>query len=202
MASIHAFSPAEAALQARFGRWRQRTFAPVLRVLAALHVSPNALSILGLLSIFLVVPGFAHAPAWTIAAYVLHLAFDGLDGALARHTGTASPRGGVIDVVADHLAFVATVAILQWFGIGAFLSASLYVVAYLLLVTGIVFLNARGTPFPIPVLRTKYVLFVLVILCAYGVIDARWIDGFFAVFGTYYALMTAICAFPAARIID
>lgn len=190
--NVHAFSPTEAALQARFARWRQRAFAPVLRVLTAAGITPDMLSVLGIAAVLLVPFGFTHAPGWAVAAYALHLVFDGLDGSLARHTGTASATGAYVDVVTDHLAFIVSILVLQWMHIGDPFWALLYAVSYALLVVHVVVLNARGTPPALPVLRTKYVLFLLIVLLAYDVVDVRWLDRFFMVFGAYYAAMTGV----------
>lgn len=87
---------------------------PVLdRVAAALaraRVTPTALTVTGF------VLGIGAAVAAGRAAWELALVLwlvgrvpDGLDGAVARHTGTASDRGGYLDVVADFTVYGAFV---------------------------------------------------------------------------------------------
>jgi phosphatidylglycerophosphate synthase len=54
----------------------------------------------------LVVLGFLLSVAWLVA--------DGVDGKLARATGTASPFGRFLDGICDHLIFVAIYLALAW----------------------------------------------------------------------------------------
>jgi CDP-diacylglycerol--glycerol-3-phosphate 3-phosphatidyltransferase len=77
---------------------------PVVRVLVALGITPNMLTVAGLLG--------NVAAAWFVAngelvtGGVLALAFsalDMLDGAVARATGKASPFGAMFDSVLDRL---------------------------------------------------------------------------------------------------
>jgi len=85
---------------------------------AVRRVPPDALSVAGVL-----VAGAATAVAaaggrWPLAAaalVVLTGVLDGLDGAVALHTGRARPLGAVVDAVADRvgdLLLVATLAVL------------------------------------------------------------------------------------------
>lgn len=68
---------------------------------------------LGLLAIFLAMQGDVHFAALCLIACV---SFDGLDGALARKLGVASPFGAQMDSLADMCSFgIATpVVVFQW----------------------------------------------------------------------------------------
>jgi CDP-diacylglycerol--glycerol-3-phosphate 3-phosphatidyltransferase len=80
---------------------------PVVEVLARWRVTPNMLTVAGCV---------AHVPAaWLIAAgslrlgaiaLVLAAAVDGLDGSLARKTGTASRQGAFLDSTFDRISEV------------------------------------------------------------------------------------------------
>jgi phosphatidylglycerophosphate synthase len=81
-------------------------------LLARMHVSPNAVSLTGLL--FGLFAGFAYyhyqSPLWALTGFVLMIAWhvmDGADGQLARFTHSQSHLGKVLDGVSDDLTFVA-----------------------------------------------------------------------------------------------
>ena len=78
---------------------------PAVRVLRALGVSPNSLTLAGLLvavvTAYLLSQGFMAAAA---AALVASALFDQLDGSLARATGQVSKFGGLLDSVVDRAA--------------------------------------------------------------------------------------------------
>jgi phosphatidylglycerophosphate synthase len=78
------------------------------RLLAARRVSPDALSVLGM--ILGILAGATVALGWPLAALPLILASrlaDGLDGAVARATGGGSDFGGYLDIVADFVFYAA-----------------------------------------------------------------------------------------------
>lgn len=189
---LHAFSANEAAFQHSFGTWRQKVFLPLLKILDRANVSPDALSLLGILVMILLPLGFLYSPVFLILAYLLHLFLDGIDGALARHKGIASQRGAYLDVVVDHASLVATVLTLQWFGLGGGFWLLLYSICYLILVVHFVLMNARGNPPTFPVIRTKYPLFLLTVLIGFGLMQTIWLEWFLMVFALYYAAMVVV----------
>jgi len=190
--SINTFSAKEASFQSSFGAWRQKVFAPLLKAFDAANISPDALSVCGIVVMLLLPLGFVYTPLWCVAAYVLHLLFDSLDGSLARYKGTASPRGAYLDVVVDHSSLVVTVLTLQWFGFGIPFWVLLYTICYLVLIVHFVLMNTRGNPPTFPVIRTKYFLFLLAVLVAYNILNVAWLDYFFMLIGTYYTAMVVI----------
>lgn len=190
--SFSTFSAGEVKRQRAFGRWRGRAVQPLLQLLTKWRVSPDALSICGLVAILLLPLGFTQSPVYLIVAYALHIFFDGIDGALARYQKITSARGSYLDVVVDHAALLVTVLTLQWFGVGEAFWALLYTACYLLIVVHFVAMNAWGTPPPFPVFRTKFLLFILVVLWGYGVIDTSMFNLFFQIVGIYYVLMVAV----------
>jgi phosphatidylglycerophosphate synthase len=79
---------------------------------ARMHVSPNAVSLTGLL--FGLSAGFAYyhyqSPLWAVTGFVLMIAWhvmDGADGQLARFTHSQSHLGKVLDGISDDSTFVA-----------------------------------------------------------------------------------------------
>ncbi len=114
----------------------RRVFAPLLARLAgmldALGLSPNALTIIGLV-LNLVVAGILATGNLRVGGILVLLAslFDGLDGALARHTGRVTKFGAFFDSTLDRYAEAALFTGLVWHftTIGARQEAVLAVVA-------------------------------------------------------------------------
>ena len=79
--------------------------APAVRLMAALGLRPNALTLLGLLiagaSAYLLSQGHLAAGSATLVVSAL---FDQLDGALARATDSVTRFGGLLDSVVDRVA--------------------------------------------------------------------------------------------------
>ena len=114
----------------------RRLFAPLLArvagVLDALGLSPNALTIIGLLLNVAVAAILATGNLRVGGVLVLVASlFDGLDGALARHTGKVTKFGAFFDSTLDRYAEAALFTGLVWHftTIGARQEAVLAVVA-------------------------------------------------------------------------
>lgn len=93
----------------RYVRGRiERYLDPLGRVVGALHVTPTVMTVTGLLVVVFASWRIAHgdlvAGGWLFLA---GSALDGLDGTVARVTGTASRRGALIDSVADRVGEIA-----------------------------------------------------------------------------------------------
>jgi phosphatidylglycerophosphate synthase len=86
-------------------------------IFARLHVTPNAVSIVGMS--FGILAAFAYYRYWdprfAIAGFALMIAWhvmDGADGQLARYTQSYSYFGKMLDGIADHVTFAAVYAAL------------------------------------------------------------------------------------------
>ena len=80
----------------------------LVEILAPTGISPNAVSVMGVVMMACACACYAILPwPWGPAAgLVFHLSwhvFDGADGQLARRTGKSSPMGEIIDGVCDHV---------------------------------------------------------------------------------------------------
>ena len=142
---------------------RARIFAPQLRLLTNLCISPDHLTIL---SFFF---GLLFAPLWymeyfwlAVAALWVHVALDGLDGPLARFQNSASPRGSFTDSFCDQLV-VSTVTILLMIGspgLSVF-AGSVFLVVY----TGVLAIAMVRNTLKIPyswLLRPRLFLFLAI----------------------------------------
>jgi len=89
--------------------------APAIRA----GISANAVSVAGLAFGAGAALAYSqwHHPAWAIVGLVLSvgwLVMDGLDGMVARATGTASPLGRALDGLCDHGVFALLYVVLAW----------------------------------------------------------------------------------------
>jgi len=103
-------------LDGRYGDRLNRLWEFLARGLARSGLSPNAVTLAGLV---LVVAGAAaypiHRDSLVFAVWLaLAFSFDGLDGALARLTGRSSKFGGYLDAVVDRYQELAVLAAIAW----------------------------------------------------------------------------------------
>lgn len=107
-----------------------RLYSPLVRLLARLGVSPNAVSLVGPLLGLLFVCVVRSNPRLSFFIWLPSLMVDGVDGALARYTGRASDFGALFDQVCDHTREILIVAGLAWAGALSPLWGSLYPFVY------------------------------------------------------------------------
>jgi len=79
---------------------------------ARLHLTPNAVSLTGMLLGVLAGVAYYHfrQPCWAVTGFVLMIGWhimDGADGQLARLTGQQSQSGKIIDGICDYVTFIA-----------------------------------------------------------------------------------------------
>ncbi len=91
-------------------------FAPIVRVLAVLHISPNMISFSQVILAAILVWLMPLQPRIAFVLFVLAIALDGVDGALARATNRATKFGALFDQYCDHIREVMVVAGLAWHG--------------------------------------------------------------------------------------
>lgn len=152
------YSAAERGFMLFWQRTKGALFGPLIRLLTRLGVSANFLTLLAL-SCGLVASALLPAyHGWALLVLALHVILDGLDGPLARHQGTISSRGSLIDTVADQIAIVATTAALIfahaieiWIGIS-------YICTYTLVVVLATIRNALGIPYAF-LIRPRYFVY-------------------------------------------
>lgn len=141
------YSGGERAWMQRTQRLRATMLEPLLRRLSKLGITPDAITGLSLLC------GLAFCPLWfvsepaAIAFLFLHVALDGLDGPLARHTGVASRRGSFTDTLADQTVVTATTIALMIDGAIGIVPGSLYINLYALVVVFAMVRNALDVPY-------------------------------------------------------
>jgi phosphatidylglycerophosphate synthase len=126
-------TPARATAQARpmeieepLNRWFVHPMSrAIVAVLAPTPVTPNMVSVMGVVMMALACACYALMP-WPVgplAGLVFHIGwhvFDGADGELARRTGKSSPIGEIVDGVCDHVSHL-----ILYLTLGAILARSL-----------------------------------------------------------------------------
>ncbi len=105
-------------------------FTPFVRVLVAMRITPNVVSFLQVLVAFGVVLLMPTQPRLAFVLFVVAIALDGVDGALARTLHCATPFGALFDQYCDHLREIMVVSGLALYGaLNPFL-AGLYGLTY------------------------------------------------------------------------
>ncbi len=146
---------------------------PAVVLLAALGVSPNAVSASQVVVGGAIVPLVADRPRAAFALFVLALLLDGLDGALARHTGRCSPFGALLDQFCDHAREILMVAALARTGTLDPFWATLYAFVYPAFNLTLFLCNYHHTPLPLA-LKSYLVVYPALFLHLWWGIN--WLD--------------------------
>lgn len=166
-----------------FAAKRDRLFKPVVRVLQRLGISPNVVSLIGILFLLTACTLSPELAVWATACMGLYLLCDGLDGPLARLTGRAHAGGSLVDIIADQLGvvFLPAAAI---YHLGAWGPAMVvFSASYLMFIGLVVYANELHLKVR-PFVRTKYLFFLLYLLSLHLRTDL--VTHFGAAFGVYY----------------
>ena len=142
------YSAVERKLIGPFRRMLLRVTQPLVAFLARLGVHPNVLSIsqvVGGVAVLALVPDH---PRLAFGIFLATLFLDGIDGALARATGTASRFGALVDQYCDHIREITVVAGMAFWGVLAIIPAVLYGLIYAGLNLTVYLANAHGAPVP------------------------------------------------------
>lgn len=107
---------------------------------AVVNACTLASLMLGMLAIFLAMRGDVHTAAFSLIACVI---FDGLDGALARKFGVASPFGAQLDSLADMSSFGLAAPVVVYASLAGTVSTAAAAVACALVAAGAAIRLAR-----------------------------------------------------------
>jgi phosphatidylglycerophosphate synthase len=105
-------------------------FTPIVRLLAAFHLSPNIVSFTQVPLALVVVYLMPVQPRLAFVLFVLAIVLDGIDGALARATNQASPFGALFDQYCDHIREIIVVSGLALYGVLNPFLAGIYGLTY------------------------------------------------------------------------
>jgi phosphatidylglycerophosphate synthase len=177
------FNDTEREGQLRFAQKRDRMFMPLLKPLLAVGARPNHVSVAGLI---LLAVATCLPPSWFPLFCVLMLLYvlaDGLDGCLARLTGSSSEAGSIVDIVVDQAGPVFISAASAWHLGSNPVAAVLFSNSYLVFIGLALYANTHNIPIGY-YWRVKYLFYIVYFVSIIIMVDlAVW---FMAGFGAYY----------------
>ena len=140
------YSAFERALMGPFRQMLLLATGPLVALLARCGIHPNVVSasqVPGGFAVLALVPAY---PRLAFALFLVLLLIDGIDGALARATGTASTFGALVDQYCDHVREITVVGGMALWGALAIAPAVLYGPIYIGLNLTLYLANAHGAP--------------------------------------------------------
>lgn len=189
------YAAGERAMMALTQRVRGRAFGPLLRVLDALGITPNHLTLASLLAGLAFCPLYFWSKPLAFVSLALHVFLDGLDGPLARHAGVASRRGSFTDTMSDQAVITATTLTLMYAGTVHVVPGTLYIVAYAVVVLFAMARNYLEAPYSW-LIRPRFYVYAWLLVDAYlwpGALDyVLWI-------GTAVLMLKLVTGFARIR---
>lgn len=150
-----------------------RLLGPLVRVLAAMGIPPNAVSVCQIAVGFGVLLTVRQWPRAALLLFLLTLLLDVLDGALARYSNKATRFGMIVDQYSDHAREILVVAAMTFGGGLSPLLAVAYALIYPATNLTILLCNHFGAPLPLA-LKT-YLVTYPAIFC-YLWLGWNWLD--------------------------
>ena len=179
------FNAEEKARQARFAVRRDRILSPAVDLLVRHEITPNQVSMAGVLALLVVCFMPPSMPVLATLFMALYVLCDGIDGPLARRLNVIHDGGSLVDIVADQLGvvFLSAAAIHH---VGAWGPAMVvFASAYLIFIALAVYGNAIGVVMR-KVVRAKYLFFLLYLGSLFSGRDL--LTYFCAAFALYYSV--------------
>jgi phosphatidylglycerophosphate synthase len=174
-------------------------YSPLVRVLAALRVSPNAVSFSQVIVGVIVVALMPSQPRVAFLLFLAALALDGIDGALARATNRVTKFGALFDQYCDHIREVTVVAGLGLHGALNPLLAGLYGLAYPGFNLTLYICNSYRAPLPFAI---KSYAVVYPALLAYLWFGANVLDAAVALSIALMGIVIVMGLFNLHRVMD
>jgi phosphatidylglycerophosphate synthase len=126
---------------------RAAALRPLLRLLARLGVTADVVTLVSLLLGLAFCPVYFFSKPLALILLALHVLADGLDGPVARFSGTASRKGSFTDTMADQIVITATTITLIVGGELGVLPGGLYIFTYTVVIAFAMIRNALSLPF-------------------------------------------------------
>ena len=149
--SADAYSALEQRLREPARALLKRIYHPLVVLLARLGVSPHLISLLQIPIGLAIVLTIKPYPRLAFLLFMASIPVDGIDGALARHLGRATPFGALWDGYCDHVKEILAIAGLAWVGALNGFWAALYGLAYPGINLTISLCNHYKTPIPLAI---------------------------------------------------
>ncbi len=194
MKQLNYFAAREQKSQERFKHQRDRLFYPIVRPLRDWGVTPDFISLCGILCLIpfgYLVLSSPQPDTIAIASVLLalHVLLDGIDGPLSRLTETDGPAGAFVDMCCDHGGMIAIVWILSGAELINGTNGNVYVTLYTIAVVFIIWLNVLDHPFQW-VFRSKYLTYLTIIL--YGFTGINLLDEALTAFSACNAILCVV----------
>ncbi len=174
-------------------------FTPFVVILAALRISPNAVSFSQVILAGVIAWLMPSQPRVGFVLFIAAIALDGIDGALARATNRVTKFGALFDQYCDHIREVIVVAGLAWHGaLNPFLAA-IYGVMYPGFNLTLYLCNANRVPLPFAI---KSYLVVYPALFVYLWFGANFLDAAVALSIASMGVAIIIGLWRLARVMD
>lgn len=179
----------------KFAQNRTNILKPLLNILDKLKITPDMISILGLLSVFIFVYFIQKNLIWAGVFMILHIVLDGIDGSLARYKNQASQKGALMDIAVDQGGIIIAVLGFIYFGLVDSFWASLYIIAYTLMIGFVIILNTFNKS-PKYIFRSKYLVYVIFFIDQY--FQTNLLNPFILIVSVYMTI-TSIYLFNKIR---
>ena len=167
------YSAGERAMMVFSQTLRGRLLAPLLRAMDGAGIRPDHLTLASLLLGLSFCPLYFWSKPAAFAMLLVHVLLDGLDGPLARHTGTASRRGSFTDSMADQTVITASTITVMAAGVVGVVPGALYVSTYAVVVLFAMARNVLNRPYSWLV-RPRFLVYAWLVVETYlwpGTID-------------------------------
>lgn len=199
MSSPDSYSSLERRFLAPARKLLRAVYAPLVNVLAALHIVPNLVSFSQVILAGVLVWLMPMQPRVAFVLFVVAIALDGVDGALARATNRVTKFGALFDQYCDHLREVIVVAGLAWHGaLNPFL-AGIYGVTYPGFNLTLYLCNTKRVPLPFAI---KSYLIVYPALFAFLWFNLNVLDAAVALSIALMGIAVAIGLWHLSRVMD
>ncbi len=147
-------------------QWRARLLGPMLRLFHWLGVTADHITLISLVVGIAACPLLIWSPSWGLAALLAHVLLDGLDGPLARHAGTASPKGSLTDTMCDQTVVTGVTITLMALGLVSIPAGGCYIFVYTMVVVFAMIRNALQIPYSWLV-RPRFVVYLWIAVEVY-----------------------------------
>jgi phosphatidylglycerophosphate synthase len=193
------FSAIERPLVEPYRRGFTWVSAPLVRLLVALRVSPNAVSVSQIAVGVIIVLVLGSAPGVGFLLMLACLFIDSLDGALARAYGRMSQFGALVDQIADHLRETLVIAGLALHGGLHPVAAVLYPIVQGSFNVLLLLCNQRGVPAPWAV---KSYLTVYPVFFLWAFFGVNWLTAGVAVAIGFMAVTIVVALRRLSKVMD
>ncbi len=163
---LNYFTDAERGVVALGNNLKDRLFGWLGPLLVRLHISPDAVSYLGVACLVGVVIWFISHPYRAVGLIVLYLVIDSIDGAYARHLDRPTQSGAFTDIVCDQLGMVVVVLGFLQYGMLDGQVGAYYIMIYIVMIGFSVVQNVQGIPMQY-IFRSKALLYGIYVLWAF-----------------------------------